>query len=66
MTSTRRVGRGILKIRPILRTNSTDRLREMRTRGRGGGGAKIPKILRTSYEHGPYYAVMIHYKLSSQ
>ena len=32
----------------ILRTTSTDRLREMRT-----GGSKIPKILRTSYVHGP-------------
>ena len=36
---------------PILRTNSTDRLREMRTRG----GQKYLKILRTrtSYVHGP-------------
>ena len=31
----------------ILWMNSTDRLREMRTKG-GGGGSRIPKILRTS------------------
>ena len=30
-------GGGGLKNCPILRTNSSDRLREMRTRGRGGG-----------------------------
>ena len=36
---------------PILRMNSTDRLREMWTRRRGV--SKIPKILRRSYVHGP-------------
>ena len=36
-----------------VRTNITDRLREMRTRGRGV--SKIPKILRTSYVHGPLF-----------
>ena len=50
MTSAPR-GEGGFKNCPILRTNSTDRLREMRTRGRGV--SKIPKILRTSYVHGP-------------
>ena len=34
-----------------MRTNSTDRLREIRTKG--GGGLKIPKILRTSFMYGP-------------
>ena len=32
---------------------STDRLREMRTKG----GSKISKILRTSYVHGPLCAI---------
>ena len=48
MTSARR-GEGGLENWLILRTNNTDRLREMRTRG----GSKIPKILWTSYVHGP-------------
>ena len=34
-----------------MRTNSTGRLREMRTKG--GGGLNIPKILRTSFMYGP-------------
>ena len=49
MTSALR-GEGGFKNYLILRTNSTDRLREMRTRGRGV--SKVPKILRTSYVHG--------------
>ena len=43
-------GEGGLNNGLILRTNSTDRLREMWTRGRGE--SKIPKIMRTSYVHG--------------
>ena len=39
-------GPGGFKNCPIMRTNSTDRLREMRTRE---GGSNIPKILQTSY-----------------
>ena len=36
------------KNRPILRTNSTTKMRK-----RGGRGSKIPKILRTSFMNGP-------------
>ena len=50
MTSAPR-GEGGFKNCLILRTNCTDRLREIRTRGRGV--SKIPKILRMSYVHGP-------------
>ena len=50
MTFARRGGGGFKNCQ-ILRTNSTERLREMRTRGRGL--SKIPKFLRTSYVHGP-------------
>ena len=50
MTST--LGGGGFRISRILRTTSTDKLREMRERGRG---SKIPKILRTSSVHGPLF-----------
>ena len=35
----------------IMWTNSTDRLREMRTKG--GGGSKIPKFVRTHFMEAP-------------
>ena len=54
MMSARRGGGGF-KNCPILRTNSTDRLREMRMKG--GGGSKNPKILRTSFKYGPQNAL---------
>ena len=56
-------GGGGLKNCPILRTNSSDRLREMRTRGRGE--SKIPKILRTSYVHGPLICICARFSRKS-
>ena len=50
MTSALRGGGG-LKNCLIWRTNSTDRLREMRMKG--GRGSKNPKILWTSFKYGP-------------
>ena len=50
MTSARRGGGGFMNC-PILRTTSSDWLREMRTRERGV--SKFFKILRASYVHGP-------------
>ena len=44
-------GKGLRNLQ-ILRTNSTDRLCEMRTRGREG--SKNPKFLWTSFMDGPY------------
>ena len=46
MTSALRAGGG-LENWLILQTNSTDKLREMQTKG-GGGGLKSQKFLRTS------------------
>ena len=43
-----------MKIFPILRTNSTDRLREMQMRG--GRGSKILIILQKSFKYGPQQA----------
>ena len=47
------MGGGGFKNCPILQTDSTDRLREMRMKG--GGGSKNPKILRTSFKYGPFH-----------
>ena len=44
-------GRGVSKKWPIFAYDSTDRLREKRTRG--GRGSKIPKNLRTSFKYRP-------------
>ena len=62
MTSARRGGGGF-KNCPILRTNSTDRLREMWVTGGRIGGSKNPKILRMSLKYGPSKC---HYRASSK
>ena len=54
LNEVRTEGGGGLKNCPILRTNSTDRLREMRMRG---GVSKNPKIVRASFKYGPLLAI---------
>ena len=49
-------GKGLRNIQ-ILPTNSTDRLCEMRARGREG--VKNPEILRTSFMNGPLHLCIL-------
>ena len=62
MTSARSGGGGS-KNCSILRTNSTDRLREMRMKGEG---SKNPKLLRTSFMYGPLMRRYQGYELLAQ